>query len=95
MAEPLLTIGDFAPHRGKPAQVQASDGAIQLTLAEAQELPGAIRKGGSFRLEFHGPLRPELRQGTYRFKVGARTCDIFIVPIGRTPRHVRYEAIFY
>lgn len=95
MAPPPLTFGDFAPHCGKPFGVEAPGGTIELILAEAQELPGSVRDGGSFRLEFHGPLQPELGQGVYRFLVGGRPNDIFLVPIARTADEMRYEAIFY
>ena len=91
----VLTFDDFAPHRGKPFTVQGQNGAIQLVLAEAQELPGSVRDGGAFRLEFHGPAQLGLGQGTYRFLVGGQPSDIFIVPIGRIGEQLRYEAIFY
>ena len=91
-----LTFGDFAPHRGKPFKVEAQNGAIQLLLTEAQELPGSIRDGGAFRLEFHGPRQPTLPQGTYRFLVGGQPAEIFIVPIGPAAgEKLRYEAIFF
>jgi len=90
-----LTLDDFAPHQGKPFSVEAQNGAIQLLLAEAQELPGSVRDGGAFRLEFHGPAQPSLAQGTYRFLLSGRPSEIFIVPIGRIGDKLRYEAIFY
>jgi hypothetical protein len=92
---PPLTFDDFAPHLGKPFTVQAHNGAIQLRLAEAQELPGSLRDGGAFRLEFHGPPQPTLAQGTYRFLVGGRPADIFIVALGQSGGNWRYEAIFF
>ena len=95
MAGRILTLDDFAPHRGKPFSVQALNGAIQLVLAEAQELPGSMRNGGAFRLEFHGPPQPNLGQGTYNFLVGGQPSPIFIVPIGRDAEKWRYEAIFF
>ena len=90
-----LTLEDFAPHRGKPLAVEAADGRIELVLAEATELPGSVRGDGGFRLEFHGPLQPELGQGIYRFLVGGRPSEIFIVPIERTADAMKYEAIFF
>ena len=90
-----LTLADFAPNRGRPFAVQAGNGSTQLTLTEAQELPGSQRDGGGFRLELVGALQPSLAQGTYRFLIAGKPYDIFIVPIGPTPQHMRYEAIFY
>ena len=90
-----LTLGDFAPHRGHKFKVQAGNGSIQLVLAEAQALPGSMRDGGGFRLEFLGPPQPSLAQGTYRFLVGGKPNEIFITPIGQTPQNLRYEAIFF
>ena len=95
MAVPPLTLADFAPRLGKPFTVQAQNGSIQLVLAQAQELPRSLRDGGSFRLEFHGPLHPPLGQGTYRFLVGNRPSEIFMVPLGPIEGKMRYEAIFY
>jgi len=90
-----LTLADFAPRRGQKFAVQASNGSIKLLLAEAQELPGSMRDGGAFRLEFLGPPEPSLAQGTYRFLVGGEPNEIFIVPLGRTAENMRYEAIFF
>ena len=57
--------------------------------------PGSVREDGGFRLEFHGPLQPELGQGIYRFLIGGRPSEIFIVPIERTADAMKYEAIFF
>ena len=90
-----LTLADFAPKRGKPFQVQAQNGSLQLVLDQVQELPNSVREGGAFRLEFLGPMQPPLGQGTFRFLVGGEPREIFIVPIGVAEGKLRYEAIFY
>ena len=95
MTHRVLTITDFAPHRGQAFGVQTAQGSLPLLLVQAQELPGSIRDGGGFRLEFHGPLQPALGQGMYRMQIGGQPTDIFIVPIGTTPQQMRYEAIFF
>ena len=95
MATRPLTYADFDKHRGKPVSVQAGGGVVQLVLTEIQELPGSKRDGGAFRLEFRGPPQPLLGQGTFRFLIGGEVRDIFIVPVGTTPQHMRYEAIFF
>jgi hypothetical protein len=90
-----LTIADFAPRQGKPIKMAAGGQVLQLVLAQIQALPPSGRRGGAFRLEFHGPPQPILPQAVYRFDLGGEGSDIFIVPIGQTPQAVRYEAIFY
>jgi hypothetical protein len=95
MATRPLSYDDFDKRRGQPFAVQAGGGVVQLVLAEIQELPGSSRTGGGFRLEFRGPPEPLLGQGTFRFLVGGEPFDIFIVPVGTTPQHMRYEAIFF
>jgi hypothetical protein len=90
-----LTIDDFRRYRGKEMMVEANGGRLQLRLAQVNELPASGRQGGSFRLEFHGPLQPILTQGTYAFHVGSERNGIFIVPLGLGTGGMRYEAIFY
>ena len=90
-----LTIGDFAPRKGRALKVNAGGHVLELVLAEVQELPASGRNGGSFRLEFHGPPQPILPQAIYRFDLGGEGGDIFIVPVGQTPQAMRYEAIFF
>ena len=88
-------LDDFAPKKGRPIRMKAGNGFMDLMLAEVQPLPPSGRQGGSFRLEFHGPLQPVLPQATYRFDLGGEGSDIFIVPVGQTPQGIRYEAIFF
>jgi len=90
-----LTVGDFRTRRGDAFEVGAPGATVGLVLAQVQELPVSGREGGSFRLEFHGPLKPMLGQGIYPFLLGGDRVDIFLVPIGLTPQAMRYEAIFY
>jgi hypothetical protein len=90
-----LTIDDFARRRGRPFQVRASEQTLDLVLRQVNELPQSGRDGGSFRLEFHGPMQPTLQQGTYPFLIGNQAFPIFIVPIGHATDATRYEAIFY
>ena len=90
-----LTLADFAPLRGTAIEVATAAGAFELVLAGVAELPASPRPGGSFRLEFHGPARDALAQGTYAFRLGSERHDIFIVPIGPIGETMRYEAIFF
>jgi uncharacterized protein DUF6916 len=95
MTGPQLTLADFSVHQGEAFAVEAEGGPVPLLLAEAKALPESPREGGAFRLEFEGPLQPELGQGVYRFRLGERDDDIFIVPIARTAEAMRYEAVFF
>lgn len=90
-----LTIGDFRQRRGDRFDFKGPQGVVKLVLAEVQELPPSGRQGGSFRLEFHGPLQPFLGQGTFPVLVAGTWVNIFIVPLGLLPQAMRYEAIFY
>ena len=91
----IYTLSDFSRRVGKVFDVPVQGGSIALTLAAAQELPGGMRQGGSFRLEFTGRADQMLPQGTFEMQNGGERFDIFIVPIGADARGVRYEAIFY
>jgi hypothetical protein len=76
------------------------DKALQLELQEAT-VPRITPAGGmdmsyeSFSLLFLGPAGPLLPQGTYPFECEPLgRFDLFIVPIGRDPSGVKYEAAF-
>jgi hypothetical protein len=90
-----MVLDDFEGRVGQAFQVHVSGHVVPLRLEALQELPGSKRQGGSFRLEFIGPLNPQLGQGVFPFLIGTDTFPIFIVPIGRGERGMRYEAIFY
>ena len=90
-----LTLADFSGRVGKTFEVRAANGGVTMTLDRFQELPGGVRSGGSFRLEYLGPPQPVLPQSTYAFMQGGDRFDIFIVPVAREPAGIRYEAIFF
>ena len=90
-----IAVSDFSGRVGKAFEVEAGDGRLTLTLDRFEELPGGTRTGGSFRLEYLGPSEPVLPQATYGFEEGGDRFEIFIVPIGREPGGIRYEAIFF
>ena len=90
----FTTYDDFARHVGQPYEVEVQGGRIPVRLDAAQELPSMGRQGGSFRLEFIGPLQPMLPQAIYPMHGGGKRHEIFIVPIGQEQRGIRYEAIF-
>jgi hypothetical protein len=96
----MATVGDmqfghFSGRVGESFDVAAGEDRLSLNLEAAQEVPGSPRPGGAFRLEFLGPADPVLDQGIYPFEIGEDRYEIFIVPIGRNPRGIRYEAVFF
>jgi hypothetical protein len=95
MATRTTTFADFSGRIGKTFEVVVRGHKVLLVLDAAQELPGATRDGGAFRLEFLGPPDPQFAQGIFPFRIGSDSYDIFIVPLGPTARGMRYEAIFY
>jgi uncharacterized protein DUF6916 len=90
-----MTLADFSGRVGKTFEVHVAGHKVPLLLEALQELPGSARQGGSFRLEFLGPLNLQLSQGVFPFLIGTDEYAIFIVPLGREPNGARYEAIFY
>jgi len=90
-----LMLDDFKPRLGEEFAAEGEAGAATLTLVQATPLADSGRQGGSFRLEFSGPLEPILPQAIYAFWLDGQRPDIFIVPIGARNGAMRYEAIFF
>jgi hypothetical protein len=72
---------------------------IHLILVEAKPLSIGGKEGGpnagSFSLIFHGPDRCFLSQKLHTFeheKIG--TFSLFIVPVGKAPGIIQYQAVF-
>jgi hypothetical protein len=93
-----LTHEDFAPRVGERFRLVRDDGALELTLLRADRLgtreprPGQRRP---FSLVFLGPGEPVLAQRIYRVEhAGLSTLDLFLVPVARDERGVRYESVF-
>jgi hypothetical protein len=70
--------------------------ALEIVLVQAKALAhGDGRPRTPFSLVFRGPLQPVMPQRTYRIEhADLGELDIFLVPIGRDPQGVRYEAVF-
>jgi hypothetical protein len=85
---------DFSGRVGKAFGVQVAGHQLSLTLVAFQELPATTRVGGSFRLEFAGPMNPQLGQGVFPFCIGTDQYNIFIVPVGPKADGMLYEAVF-
>lgn len=90
-----VTVGDFEHRVGKTFTVTAAGHNVALVLRACQALPGSRRDGGGFRLEFAGPLTPQLGQGVFPFRIDTDEFGIFIVPIGQSERARRYEAVYF
>lgn len=90
-----LTKQHFDSLVGEIFHVERPEGAIGLRLVTAKALGAAMRDGGAFSLDFMGPAAPRLDQATYRMRhEGLGEIDIFIVPVGKGPEGIGYEAIF-
>ena len=90
-----LTMIDFSETLGESFEVEAGESRLPLKLDRVEELRASGRPGGSFRLEFLGPLEPVLPQSIYPFERGGERFDIFIVPIAKEAGGMRYEAVFF
>jgi hypothetical protein len=98
-----LTHENFDPHLNTVFQVRiAEDQAVPLELIEVRRMatqPAVAQRvvrTYSFALLFLGPSEPPLPQQMYTFAHPAMGLigDLFIVPVGREERGLRYEAIF-
>ena len=91
----ILSLDDFSGRLGATYDIVFPDAALPMSLAVAEVLPDSGREGGSFRLEFAGPVDPVLPQGIYPFRSDVETVEIFVTPISRDQNGTRYEAIFF
>jgi hypothetical protein len=90
-----IRLGDFEHRVGKTFTVQAAGHSLPMVLRACQPLPGSKREGGAFRLEFSGPLNPQLGQGVFAFQIDHDQFGIFVVPLGQGQRSTRYEAVYF
>lgn len=90
----MLTQSDFEPRLGTSFTVESGGVTVDLRLAEISALRESGRPGGSFRLEFHGPMDAVLPQAIYAFDLAGTRHDIFVVPNGPSGGHMLYEALF-
>lgn len=85
---------DVAGKEGSTYAVVADLAEYRFTLQQADNLGGALRPGGSFRLTFRGPAEPIIPQGIYRVMADNFDVEMFLVPVGRDEQGTSYEAIF-
>jgi hypothetical protein len=94
----LLTFESFSPHLNTAFALQLGEATVDLTLTEAikqplRPFPGMVRE--PFSLYFRSASQDVLPQGTYAFvHDGMGQLEICIVPIGREPQGIVYEAVF-
>jgi hypothetical protein len=98
-----LTLDSFTPLIGQPFRVLLPNGAtLDAELTSAREGPGSgWQPEGSqqarkpFSIVFLGRSQVVLPQSIYRLQHETLgDLEIFIVPIGRTPEGINYEAVF-
>lgn len=94
-----LDVGVFSAVQGQTFVMKLPDGSAQdLELVEVQDLgrrPIAEGELSNYGLTFLARTQAVLPQAIYSLEhptLGAM--DVFLVPIGRGPEGVRYEAIF-
>lgn len=73
-----VKLDDF--EAGAVYEVEVGEAAVPLTLKTATALPQSIRPGGSFVLEFRGPVDRMFGQGVYRVRKGGEIWEMFLVP---------------
>jgi hypothetical protein len=97
VAEDPFQLGRFAPLVGSRFSLRPDGGpALPAQLVDAAAARGAALNGRQpFSLIFEGPPEPLLPQSIYRVEHPALDAmDLFLVPVGRSPAGVRYEAVF-
>ena len=95
----MLTLATFSPLLGSAFDLHADAAApmpVQLVEAGALTGPGGAART-PFSLVFEGPAQPQLPQAAYSLAhpaLGPEPLCIFLVPVGRSPAGIRYEAVF-
>ena len=90
-----LTLDDFAGAVGARFEMEAGEHRLPVELTSASPLPPSDREGGSFRLEFLGPVDPAFMYGTFVFRRDGRADEIYVTALGRDENGTRYEAVFF
>jgi hypothetical protein len=90
-----LTRDAFAENLNTTFTVHLGEiGVVDINLVEVSELR-AVGRQRMYSLFFLGPLEQPLQQQVYKMehdRLGV--FDLFIVPVGREPDGMRYEAVF-
>jgi hypothetical protein len=94
----LLTVEAFEPHLNSTFSLTLGESKVDLALTQitrqpARPYPGMMRE--PFSLYFRSASQAVMPQGSYAFAHdGMGELEIFIVPVGREPEGIVYEAVF-
>lgn len=90
-----FTIEMFEGHLNTKFQMHYGDSqSAELQLVSVTDV-GSSERQKQFSLHFQGPLEAPILQGIYRVEhEELGNLDLFLVPIARDDKGVRYEAIF-
>ncbi len=93
-----FTAATFEPRVGEDFTVAVAPGetlALRLSSCRSSANPGQPGARRPFSLYFHGPHARPLPQRMYPFShPSLGDFDLFIVPVGRDPAGLIYEAVF-
>jgi hypothetical protein len=95
---PVVTLEQFSPRLNETFDILVGDAREPVTLVEATLLPQYDYRGkerDSFSLVFHSSSQTVVPQAMYTIENASmgRT-ELFLVPIGRDPEGISYQAIF-
>lgn len=95
----LLDLQTFARAANQEFELSLGESSMVLTLVDVEKLPeqrGLPRE--AFALIFRSASQLVLPQGTYDLRnttlAGAQAVPVFLVPIERDLKGVRYQAVF-
>ena len=86
---------DFENLEPGSLSVTYGENTMALTVVDTRDLPSPSPREAPFAIELEGPAAPLLPQAIYPVVHPLHgSLELFVVPIGRTAAHVRYEVIF-
>ncbi|RZL28842.1 MAG: hypothetical protein EOP35_25745 [Rubrivivax sp.] len=96
MSADPFTLARFEPLVGSGFTLRLPDATgLPARLAEARAGRAAPGERQPFSLTFAAPAEPALPQSIYRIEhPQLDAMDLFLVPIGRHPAGLQYEAVF-
>lgn len=94
MTSDALTIEAFRPCLQKTFRLSGDGAALDLVLAEIEDLGDGYNRR-AFSLLFTAPPKPVMPQAIYRLDNAATgPIDVFLVPLGPEQGQFRYQAVF-